>query len=219
MRSRVIYFLVSFTFAGLLYSCNTETEPGEEGALISSDSSEPTKKMDILFDESQFSDTVMVSLLEELQMCSDKNQGPTDYSHPSCTPDFFHFDTLNKSIPLKDGFILMVKAKVNDFPLRRVLVFERENGKLVKVNGFVANLIGRRESKTGYDDLYLRFTNRDGDELMYFNCYYTWNNGKYSYSSAEVIEGVNWGGKIKTAVKDSVSKEVEKDILKNKMVF
>jgi hypothetical protein len=217
MRLNVVYFLASIFFVISLYSCKSDTDNSETD--LSEVSSEPTKEMDILFDESQFSDTVMISLLQELQMCSDKNQGPTDYSHPSCTPNFFHFDTLNKSIPLKDGFILMVKAKVNDFPLRRVLVFERENGKLVKVNGFVANLIGRRTSKTGYDDLYLRFTNKDGDELMYFNCYYTWNNGKYSFSSAEVIEGANWGGKVKAEVKDSVSLEVEKDILKNKMVF
>ena len=94
-----------------------------------------------------------IKLLKELHICDPKAASDTDELHPSCSPRFFRFFKLNKKSSLSSGFVLLVKAGVNGFPLRRVLVFQRENDQLVKLNGFNGNLIERRPSNSGYDDL------------------------------------------------------------------
>ena len=115
--------------------------------------------------------------------------------------------------------MVQIKAKTNGFPLRRLLIFIRETEGLVKVNGFVANLIGVQKSPSKHDDLLLRFSDEDQGQNVYYNCLFTWNGTTYKYKSAEAIYGSNWGGPVKAELKDSISKEVEKDIIKNKMIF
>ncbi len=110
----------------------------------------------------------------------------------------------------------MIKARVHDFPLRRILIFERERGELVKVNGFVANLIGMDKSSSQHNDLILRF-NEDlgGGEVAFFNCRFVWRNNHYEFDEALQINDSN----IKTEFKDSMSREIENTITINKMIF
>jgi len=65
----------------------------------------------------------------------------------------------------------------------------------------------------------LRFNDKDQGEDVFYNCVFTWDGMKYKYKSVEVIEGANWGGPVKAELKDSISKEVEKDIIKNGMIL
>lgn len=175
--------------------------------------------IETLFDETQFSDPVMKELLIELNLCNGEITDTLDYLNPSCSPFFFKFHELSKGVELKNGFMLQVKSKVNGFPLRRLLIFVREQGQLIKVNGFVANLIGRRKSRTGHDDLLLRFNDNEEGEEVFYNCYFQWVNGKYEFLSVEVIEGVNWGGPVKAQFKDSMALEIKKEITDNQMIF
>ncbi len=206
----------------LLFSCSSEdttTSSKKENSQEKIKTENSILNIETLFDKDQFDDPKKAELLQELKICSDKNNGPDDYMHPSCTPRFFNLFPFAENISIENAFILQVKSKVNGFPLRRLLIFVREKGQLVKINGFVANLIGRKKSKSKHDDLLLRFNDKDQGQDVFFNCLFKWNGTTYKYHSVEAIEGVNWGGAVKEELKDSISIEVEKDIIANKMIF
>ncbi len=170
------------------------------------------------FPTNKFTSDVEVKLLKELKICNPKADSDTNELNPACSPKFFRFFKLSKNIKLNDGFILLVKAGVNDFPLRRILIFERENGSLVKLNGFNGNLIERRKSSSGYDDLIIRFADNQDNVLIYFNCLFKWVDGKYAYQYCEEIDE-NGPAKIKAEYRDSMGVEIKKILDRNNMLF
>lgn len=218
---KFLFFLVLFS----LVSCSSNSDledniKNDDKELLNSeiDSSKVTE-IETLFDEDKFRNPEKEFLLKELKICSDDNKGPEDYLNPSCSPRFFELFNVSKDTPLNSAFILQMKAKTNGFPLRRLVVFVRDRGTLVKVNGFVANLIERRISDSGYDDLVLRFNDKDQGQDVFYNCLFKWNGDSYVYHTVEVIEGIGWGGPVRKQLKDSISIEVLKDIQRNKMIF
>ncbi|MDP5098613.1 MAG: hypothetical protein NWQ27_01350 [Crocinitomicaceae bacterium] len=198
-------------------SCSNDEEdsPKQDKIVESTD----VKSIETLFDSDVFPDPKMSEMLQELNMCNVNSTDTLDYNNPSCTPRFFRFFPMKEKMPIENGFLLQVKSKVSGFPLRRLLVFVRERGQLVKVNGFVANLIGQRKSESGYDDLLLRFNGNEEGESILYNCYFSWNGSKYTFKSVEVIEGANWGGPVKETFKDSMSVEIEKVLNQTSMLF
>lgn len=167
------------------------------------------------FNLNKFSSNQEVKLLKEIGICDSTQADDINLEIPSCSPRFFRFFKLNKSRELKDGFILLVRAGVNGFPIRRLLIFERENGQLVKTNGFVGYIIERRFTGKNYDDIVVRFFERYENQKYFYNCLYTWKNGRYVYANCEAINDL----KIKAEKADSVSIEVEKILNENKLVF
>lgn len=167
------------------------------------------------FNLNKFSSNQEVKLLKEIGICDSTQADDINLENPSCSPRFFRFFKLNKSRELKDGFILLVRAGVNGFPIRRLLIFERENGQLVKTNGFVGYIIERRFTGKNYDDIVVRFFERYENQKYFYNCLYTWKNGRYVYANCEAINDL----KIKAEKADSVSIEVEKILNENKLVF
>lgn len=167
------------------------------------------------FNLNKFSSNQEVKLLKETGICDSTQADDINLENPSCSPRFFRFFKLNKSRELKDGFILLVRAGVNGFPIRRLLIFERENGQLVKTNGFVGYIIERRFTGKNYDDIVVRFFERYENQKYFYNCLYTWKNGRYVYANCEAINDL----KIKAEKADSVSIEVEKILNENKLVF
>ncbi|MCT4560414.1 MAG: hypothetical protein N4A41_03475 [Crocinitomicaceae bacterium] len=213
-----ICLLLFLTLA--LFAC--KSEPSEN--ILSEEDKKPVEEKkdfeDIqeLFEATAFKDTTELALLKEIQICS-ADSNLIKKGAIACDPGYFKFFPLIKGGDLNNGFILLVKAGTGGFPLRRLLIFQRERGKLIKVNGFVSNLIGRVPTKSGYDDLLLRFNDKDGTEDMFYNCLFTWNGSQYIYKQVEVIEGRNWGGRVKAELKDSISNEIYQNILNNKMIF
>lgn len=207
-------FLVS-TLMGCKSGDSTETEVADN---VKIEEVKDFENIEELFDQTTFSDSNELALLQEIQICTLDSEALSKGAIP-CDPGNFKFFPLIKGGDLNNGFILLVKSGTGGFPLRRLLIFQRERGKLVKVNGFVSNLIGRVPSKSGYDDLLLRFNDKDGTEDMFYNCLFTWNGSQYIYKQVEVIEGRNWGGRVKAEMKDSISNEIYQNILNNKMIF
>jgi hypothetical protein len=203
-----------------LNSCTSESNKEDETEIKSNVKVEDTLiNVETLFDQDEFDDPKKVEILKELNICSDKNKGVDDYMNPSCTPRFFSIQPFIENTPIENAFLIQVKSKTNGFPLRRLLVFVRDRGELVKVNGFVANLIGTKKSASKHDDLILRFNDKDQGQDVFYNCLFCWNGNSYKYKTVEAIEGSNWGGPVKAELKDSISIEVEKDIIANKMIF
>lgn len=171
------------------------------------------------FTTNTFTSKVEEELLKEIKICDPNAKSEDSLLRPACSPKLFRFFKLNNSIALKDGFILLAKAGVGGIPLRRVLIFQREQGVLVKVNGFIGNLIEKRKSNSGFDDLVIRFAdNIDNDHLAYYNCLFTWKEGKYQYVNCEVIDEGE-PHRIKAEFMDSMAIEIKKIIDKNQMIF
>ena len=212
-------YLLIFPLIFSVFACSIDDDVKLPNSNTHKNDPLAMKNIETLFDKDQFDDPKVVGLLEELHVCSTKNSVTGDYMNPDCSPSFFHVLPFIENVSLEDAFLIQVKAKTNGFPLRRLLIFVRERGELVKVNGFVANLIGTKKSKTKHDDLLLRFNDKDQGQDVFYNCLFTWNGNCYKYKSVEVIEGPGWGGAVKAELKDSISIEVEKDITKNKMIF
>lgn len=211
---KFLYLILALAFL----SCSTEPESPEKPLTDKLDENQ-IEGIQTLFDEVEFENPKMKELLMELNLCTEKTEDTLDYDHPSCSPKFFKFFQLNEQIPIENGFILQIKSKVSGFPLRRLLVFVRERGELVKVNGIIANLIGIKKSKSGYHDLILRFNDNVDGEPTFYNCFFSWDGVKYDYKSVEVIEGANWGGPVKAEFKDSMNLEIKKTLSNNKMFF
>lgn len=172
--------------------------------------------IECLFDETTFPSNHEFELLKELKICDVAQRDLNNYLVPACNPKFFKFFTFAENKKLKDAFLLLIKSKVQGFPLRRVLVFEREGKELVKVNGFVANLIGKRKSASRYDDLILRFNDKvGGEEVVFYNCLYVWKDKHYVFKQVEQINDAI----IKPEFQDSMNFEIETVISKNRMVF
>jgi hypothetical protein len=205
--------------SSVLFSCASDDNEEEQQKNNIEIKESDIQEIETLFDKDDFDDLTKVELLKELKICSDKNTSNEDYMHPSCSPRFFELFAYSEKEPLKNAFVLLTKSKTYGFPLRRIAVFAREKGRLVKVNEFVANLIAMQKSNSGSKDLILRFNDKDQGEDVFYNCIFSWNGTKYAYKSVEVIEGANWGGPVKAELKDSISKEVEKDIIKNGMIL
>ena len=167
------------------------------------------------FNLNKFSSNEEIELLKEIGICDSTQADDKNLDNPSCSPRFFRFFKLNKSKELSDGFMLLVRAGVNKFPVRRLLIFERENGQLVKTNGFVGYIIERRVVAGNYDDIVVRFFERYENQKYFYNCLYTWKNGRYVYQKCEAINDA----KLKPEKADSVSIEVEKILNENKLIF
>jgi len=167
------------------------------------------------FNDNVFQSNVEVDLLKELRLCDPAAPNDTDEKRPACSPKFFRFFPLAAKTPLKDGFMVMVKAGVNGWPTRRLLIFEREQGKLVKLNGFNGYLIERRPGVSGYDDLVVRFGERIDGYLYYYNCLFTWKDGKYDYKLCEAIND----SRIKAGLVDSMAVEIKKSLDQNNFLF
>lgn len=210
--------LFSFLLIASLVACNSGKSDEDIQQSVKIEESEDFENIEELFDQTSFKDTTELNLLQEIQICSLDENLLAKGAIP-CNPMNFKFFPLIKGGELNNGFMLLVKAGTGGFPLRRLLIFQRERGKLVKVNGFVSNLIGRIPNQSGYDDLLLRFNDKDGTEDMFYNCLFTWNGSQYIYKQVEVIEGRNWGGPVKAQFKDSISNEIYQNILNNKMIF
>jgi len=216
MKKLVIYFLTSFI---LFSACKSDPKEVDGIKLERIEDSENFQDIEVLFDETEFTDPEMKKLLLELKICSDDENLIATSEIPPCSAEKFKFLPLREDLSLKNGFILLIKAETAGFPLRRLLIFQRERGNLVKTNGFVANIIGRTKSSSGYDDLLLRFNDNDQGEDMFYNCLFIWQDGKYQYKQVEVIQGANWGGPVKAIYKDSISKEIYQNIMNNEMIF
>jgi hypothetical protein len=204
-----------------LLACKTEVENDETTTVVKQGQSNEFQGVEELFNTKEFEDTSVVSLLKEINICSDAQVDKSGKLITPCTADNFKFFSLNDNKSLKDGFILLVKANVGGVPLRRVLVFERENGALIKVNGFIANVIGKRKSAGTNDDLLLRFIDKIEGSDVYYNCILKWENNQYVFKTVEVIEepAGNFRGIVKENVKDSVSKEIHQTLVNNNMIF
>lgn len=219
---RLTYLLIPFIV--LIASCSSREEDPKENDKQADNPNELVNEfegVEILFDDTEFEYPNAIDILKEINICSTEKQDSLGIPQTQCTPDNFKFFPLRKNMGIQDGFLLVIKAQVGGIQVRRILVFERENGELVKTNGFIANLVGFREKQEGPADLLLRFIDKDPVGDYYYNCSFVWKDGKYEYDGLEVISQPtqNFSRTIKPEFKDSMSKEIYAIIDGNNMIF
>jgi hypothetical protein len=156
-----------------------------------------------------------VKLLKELKICDSTMLEDNSLERPACSPRFFRLFPLKHNMPLSKGFILLVRSGVNGFPVRRLLIFERSNGKLVSTNRFIGYIIQKRKQENRYDDIVVRFFERYEKQKYFYHCLYSWKNGKYDFVKCEEINGE----RIKPELIDSVSLEVQKILNEKNLVY
>lgn len=213
---KVLFFSV---LAITLFSCSEEEDSLETPKAA--ESKYDFEGIEILFDEDTFEYAKSAELLQEINICSTEQQEEMGLTVPDCSPEFFKLFPLKRGESVDQGFVLVTKANTGGIALRRIIVFQRERGALVKTNGFVGSLIGKRKTDNGYDDLLIRFKELvEGDEVFY-NCIISWDGDRYQFKTAEFIEvpASQWSARIKDDVKDSVSREILKTITDNNMIF
>jgi len=177
------------------------------------------------FKNNRFESGVELKLLSELNLCD------TTLVHDelgACSPKYFRFFKLIENESLNEGFILLVNGILFPevgvkFPIRRILIYEREAGKLVAVNQFKGNLIETRTRKgSPYKDILIRFRIDEYGEK--YHVLYRWKNKRYQLERCE--EMVYWdtesnkfvGGRVKESIRDSVSIEVGKILMEEGLV-
>lgn len=141
----------------------------------------------------------------------------------ACSPKYFRFFPLNHKKKLSQSCIILINGKAfNDpgvkFPIRRTLVFEKENGRWVSVNKFKGYFIQRRSvANSDYDDLVMRFRRDKFNEA--YHVVYSWKNGRYEFSYCEEFFTYNNQGKVRKEMIDSISREVKKILVKERLAF
>ena len=208
-------FSLYFLFCFFLLSCKNEDDYNINNKIRKPKIGDQVE-IETLFDQTTFASETEPKLLKELEICNVNQRDLQNHFDPACNPKFFRFFSFIENKSLENAFILQIKARVNDFPLRRLLIFEREKGVLVKVNGFVANLIGTRISKTKHHDLILRFNdNVTPGDIIFYNCLYQWENNHYVFKKIEQINDAN----VKAEFQDSMNTVISTIIKNNRMEF
>jgi hypothetical protein len=207
-----------FSVLLILSACSNDEDIIVKKHKVNSEMSEITG-VETLFNTDSFDDPKHIELLKELKICSEFQKDTANYLEPACSPRFFRIFPMRDDVPVENAFLLQIKSKVGGIKLRRLVTFVREKGQLVKVNTFVANLIGTKKSKSHYNDLILRFNDNVEGEVIFYNCLFTWDGTHYKFKSVELIEGLTWRQRLKPEFKDSVSNDIFNTLVSNEMIL
>lgn len=210
---RLLWILPVFIFASCGTDENSTTtthEDGETGEIIT---------VEKPFQKESFTEVTESELLNELNIC---DTGADSLFTP-CSAKYFTLKSFRKDKELKDAFILQVRGGVRlvgepePFPVRRLLIFERENDKLVRVNGFVGDLDSFERSGTDIDNIIVAFYDPQDDVM--FHCLFEWENRKYSFKEVVSIDVGSGPKPVKKDQLESVSNEVYQLLMDKSMIF
>jgi hypothetical protein len=167
------------------------------------------------FNTNTFTSKEDAKTLKDLRFCDSTVQWSEDVNRPSCTPNFFRVFPLKKSLDLSQGCMVLLKAGVNGFPVRRFVVYEKEGTQMVQANGFIGYPIEFRPQAKTYDDVVIRFFERYEGQKYFYNCLFTWKQNRYQYVCCEQINDAN----IKPAKQKQVSAEILQILNEKQLVF
>jgi hypothetical protein len=200
----VIYFFNDSRFKIAYNPKKKTTVEKTEGVQISTD-----------FNTNTFSSKAEPNVLKNLNLCDSTIQWSEDLNRPSCTPNYFRVFPLKKGLDIAQGCMVLLKAGVNGFPVRRFVVYEKEGAQMVQANGFIGYPIEFRPQTKTYDDVVIRFFERFEGQKYFYNCLFTWKQNRYQYVRCEQINDVN----IKPEKQTQVSAEILQILNEKQLVF
>lgn len=200
----------------LLVSCGTDDpntttkEDQETGEIIT---------VEKPFQQDEFKAVVEEDILKELNICSTG----ADSLFTPCSAKYFTLKSFRKDKELKDAFLLQVRGGVRltgepePFPVRRLLVFERENDALIRVNGFVGDLDSFERSGTDIENIIVAFYDAQDDVM--FHCLFEWKEKKFSFKEVVSIDIGSGPKPVKKDQLTEVSNEVYQLLMDKSMIF
>lgn len=211
------FFLLVFVTSTLIVACDSEPT-GKVSDPI-------TDEIEIVtpdFKGDKFEDPVHLELLKELDICEDIEQDSASY-YAACSPVNFDIKPISTKKAVKDAFLLQTRSEIRlkgqdiSLPVRHLLIFERENGALVRVNGFRGELISMEEGKDGRKELMVALYLKEDDTL--FSCVFKWKDGKYEFDS---VFALDWGEGMKPLKADKkaeTSAQIYTSLMANNLIF
>ncbi len=167
------------------------------------------------FNTNSFSGKNEALVLKNLRLCDSTINWSEDLDKPSCTPNFFRVFPLKKGLDIAQGCMVLMKAGVNHFPVRRFVIYEKEGAQMIQANGFIGYPIEFRPQDQNYDDVVIRFFERYEGQKYFYNCLFTWKQNRYQYVRCEQINDAN----IKPEKQEQVSAEILKILNDKQLVF
>lgn len=205
--------LVFFVFILFFFSCESEVKKKNNNDGFKSD----TTKVSTLFDQKSFDQKLKYELLAETRICQPFYTDSMPPGVVPCTPQFFAFYEYNHKRELEDAFLLQVKAGVNNYDYRRLLIFTREKGKLVQMNGINGYLVEKRSRPNEIDDLVVAIIDDLGNNKFdRYDVLIRYKDGKYHF--VEAI-GDLYGEFDTKELKEKASKMIRERIEEKKLIF
>ena len=167
------------------------------------------------FNTNSFSSKNEAIILKNLRLCDSTVNWSEDLNRPSCTPNFFRVFPLKKGLDIAQGCMVLMKAGVYHFPVRRFVIYEKEGAQMIQANGFIGYPIEFRPQAQNYDDVVIRFFERYEGQKYFYNCLFTWKQNRYQYVRCEQINDAN----IKPEKQAQVSAEILKILNDKQLVF
>lgn len=176
-----------------------------------------TVKTDGLFTIGGFEDKLYYDLLIETHLCNPNFTDTTTDGTTPCSSRFFKFHPYNHKREIGDAFLLQIRAGVNRYPYRRLLIFVREKGKLVLMNGIVGYLVERISRPNEIDDLIVAvFDDLGNNKFDRYDVLLRYKDGKYHF--VEAIGDLQ-GEFNSPALKNQASKEILERINDKQLIF
>lgn len=168
------------------------------------------------FEADKFPSELHKSLLAELRICNPAETDSIIDGHVPCSPRFFAFYEYNNKRELKDAFLLQVRQGVNKYPYRRLLIFVRERGELVLMNGVNGYLVEKHSQPNGIDDLVVALMDNIEGRYMRYDVLLKYEDGKYQYKEAiGDLQGVFDDPELK----ERATKEIGERIKEKELLF
>lgn len=203
-----------------LFSCkNHEDEEPEVTNQVNE--KQPNKEyeedIEILFDSPSNTSSNLLSiedsLLRAIKICNPNEVDMKNYQNPPCDMKFFNIMPTISKKNIRDGFLVLCKSGVAGFPMRRILVYDREGSDYVLANTFLGDVIGMETSKEStHKDLIIQFMDED---MNRFECRYVWKQGRYSYNQLLKINR----SKVKAEFRDSMTVVIAGEIKRMKLSY
>lgn len=217
MRNKKLLLFIGILFALLVVLFFTVKYLNQQ------DKPKPVKKKETVkgiqistdFNTNSFSGKNDAKLLKNLGLCDSTINWSEDLDKPSCTPNFFRVFPLKKGLDIAQGCMVLMKAGVNHFPVRRFVIYEKEGAQMIQANGFIGYPIEFRPQDQNYDDVVIRFFERYEGQKYFYNCLFTWKQNRYQYVRCEQINDAN----IKPEKQAQVSAEILKILNDKQLVF
>lgn len=201
---------LALVLIGLLFSCTEESE-----SIENTFKSEVTQ-VETLFDKAEFDNPEYEGLLAELHMCNSEMQDSMVNGRVPCTPQFFEFYAYTEKTTIENAFALQVRSGVNNFGRRRLLLFMREKGELVLMNGIVGYLQEKRTTESGFDDLVVGIMYDNMGSFYRFDVLLSYKDGKYHF--VEALGDVQ-GEFTDSIMKKNATEEIGEIIKREKLLF
>ena len=217
MRNKKLLLFIGILFALLVVLFFTVKYLNQQ------DKPKPVKKKETVkgiqistdFNTNSFSSKNEANLLKNLGLCDSTINWSEDLDRPSCTPNFFRVFPLKKGLDIAQGCMVLMKAGVNHFPVRRFVIYEKEGAQMIQANGFIGYPIEFIPQDQNYDDVVIRFFERYEGQKYFYNCLFTWKQNRYQYVRCEQINDAN----IKPEKQAQVSAEILKILNDKQLVF